>query len=399
MRIDDPAVDDVRKTFVRLGARAKASGPLEWVRYLDLGTHVVKLVNYSKGFTPHVEKQLSYVLRDDAKKFDVTLVIWQELDFETFAMDIWHKHKNLLLTRVKRLALKDKDLQIDGDKHLQLFDNKYSKWHPIVDVNPWGKVVSAHDVENKTYYYSVADLRPEEFIKHGHIFVQTFNKILKTTTTALAHGAAVALNGKGVLLCARGQRGKSTLAVKAMMDGFDYISDDYLVLEKKEDGLYAYPIYSIITLAPKMYGDLYDAFNGKFVSNNARKDKYVFNIDNYHNRFKSSCKINMCMIPQITQNDEPMVLECNIIGKGRAVTQLIHSTINQMGDQHDIQTVRKFLQFVQDKPFYQINLCRDIIKNNSCLKKFLYDGVCGEQTPKTFILRSNAAEHDVFGFT
>jgi hypothetical protein len=399
MRIDDPAVDDVRETFRRLEARANVSGPLEWVRYLDLGTHVVRLVNYSKGFTPHVEKQLSYVLREDAEEFDVTLVIWQELDFDTLAMDIWHKHKIQLLTRVKRLALKNKNLQIDGDKQLQVFDNKYSKWHPIVDVNPWGKVVSAHDAENKTYYYAVADLRPEEFIKHGHIFVQTFNKILKTTTTALAHGAAISLNGKGVLLCARGQRGKSTLAVKAMMDGFGYVSDDYLVLEKKNDDLLARPIYSIITLAPKMYGDLYDTFLGKFVSNNARKDKYVFNIDNYHFRFKSSCKIDMCMIPQITQNDEAVVLECNNVSKGRAITQLIHSTINQMGDQHDITFVRKLLHFVQYMPFYQINLCRDVMKNNSCLRKFLNDGVCDKQTTKTFTLRSNAAAHDAFGFT
>ena len=70
----------------------------------------------------------------------------------------------------------------------------------------------------------------------------------------------------------------STLSVLSMMRGFDYVSDDYLILHQDEKGqLLSSPIYSIITLSPVMYNRLYDLMKeSQFVSNNARKDKYVF---------------------------------------------------------------------------------------------------------------------------
>ena len=106
------------------------------------------------------------------------------------------------------------------------------------------------------------------------------------------HGAVIGLNGDGICFCARGQRGKSTLSVLSMMKGFEYVSDDYLILHKKDNQLLSSPIYSIITLSPVMYNRLYDYLKGsQFVSNNARKDKYVFNISNFHNTFKQNYPI------------------------------------------------------------------------------------------------------------
>jgi hypothetical protein len=207
----------------------------------------------------------------------------------------------------------------------------------------------------------------------------------------LVHGAAVGLDGKGILLCARGQRGKSTLAVRAVMDGFDYVSDDYLVLGKDDSGLYAWPIYSIITLSPMMYGDLYATLDAKFVSNNARKDKYVFNIARYHDRFAPRYPIQLCMFTQIVADSEPSVVTCTQASRGRAVVQLVHSTINQMGDRHDIGSIRKLMRFVENFPFYQINLCRDIEKNLRLLRDFLRTGECGRQTAHRGMLCSRSA--------
>jgi hypothetical protein len=400
VRVDNPGRERLSAYFAALDKRAAASGEPVFVRGLDLGTHVARLINYSREFTPHVEKQLTYVLRDSVCNYDVSLVIWQELDFDSLAPALEPDCAppfNPLLGRVQRLAVGRATPPPEPDRHLQVFDSACSRWHPLINVDPWAKIVSAHNPATNTYYYAVADLYPEEFIKQGHIFVQTFNKILKSPTTALVHGAAVALNGKGALFCARGQRGKSTLTVRAMLDGFDYVSDDYLVLGREADGLYAWPLYSIITLSPMMYGDLYNTLRAKFVSNNARKDKYVFNIAEYHDRFVGRCRMDLCMIPQIVSDPEPSVVECGQAGKGRAITQLVHSTIAQMGDQHDTATIRKLVGFVKDLPFYQINLCRDIDKNLRCLKNFLTDGVCGRQANTAGMLRSVAVTQGIFG--
>ncbi|MDR1946374.1 MAG: hypothetical protein LBQ51_04320, partial [Desulfovibrio sp.] len=311
MRIDDPSREQLAAYFRGLDERAARFGGPEFVKYLDLGTHIVRLVNYSREFTPHVEKQLTYVLKDDAPRYDATLVIWRETDIASLSAgleDRCNPKRNPRL-RVQQLATGHiPDWELENLRHLIVFDERYSRHHPLINVDIWARIVSAHNPETSTYYYGVENLEPEEFIKQGHIFVQTFNKILKTPSTALVHGALVGLDGKGILFCARGQRGKSTLAVRAMLDGFDYVSDDYLVLGRDATGLYAWPIYSIITLSPMMYGDMYYALDAKFVSNNARKDKYVFNIAAYHHRFARRHPVALCMFTQIVPDSEPGIV-------------------------------------------------------------------------------------------
>ncbi|MDR2743755.1 MAG: hypothetical protein LBB66_00930 [Desulfovibrio sp.] len=399
MRIDNPPRGRLAAYFQRLDERAARSGGPERVNRLDLGTHAVRLVNHAAEFVPHVEKQLAYALKDEAPRHDATLVIWRERDIASLSRALDERcdpRKNPRL-RVQKLAAGNMpDWEIRNLQALQVFDERYSRHHPLVNIDMQNGILSAHNPESGTFYYAPENLEPEEFIKQGHIFVQTFNKLLKTPVSGLAHAALVGLNGKGALICARGQRGKSTLAVRALLDGFDYVSDDYLVLGREGDGLYAWPIYSVITLSPLMYGDLYHRLNAKFVSNNARKDKYVFNISGYHDRFVSRHPVSLCLFPQIVPDPEPSVAPCTPAGRGRAVTQLVHSTINQMGDAHDIATVRKLVNFVKDLPFYQISLCRDTDKNLRRLRTFLETGACDRQAGAGRDISSRAAPHAVF---
>ena len=226
--------------------------------------------------------------------------------------------------------------------------------------------------ETETYYYGVKNLEAEEFAKEGHAFVQILFKILKTQNTNLVHGACVGIDNKGVLFCARGQRGKSTLTVLSLLDGFEYVSDDYLTLEKEDENLYAYPIYSIITLSPKMYNEMYDRLDGtRFISNNARKDKYIINIENLHKQFRTKYPIKLCMFPEIVSDSEPSICECTQQEKGRAVTHIIHSTVLQMMDMFDSDMMKKLIGMLNNFKFYKINLCSDIYKNVEYLRKFL----------------------------
>ena len=207
----------------------------------------------------------------------------------------------------------------------KVFDDKFSRFKPIFQNKNTksAKTIEAIDKDNNTYYYALENLDSEELIKEGHLFVQSLNEILKTPFSNLVHGACVGIDNIGALFCARGQRGKSTLAVLSLLKGFEYVSDDYLTLEKKNNKLFASPIYSIITLSPKMYNKLYCYLDEcRFVSNNARKDKYVINISKYHNQFKKNYPIELCIFPEITNDDEPSIVLCE---KSRAIVQLIHS--------------------------------------------------------------------------
>ncbi len=366
MRIDNSTKEKLREYNDNLLNYIKSNNSLVKTLYLDLGVKIVRLLCYSEEFIPHIKKQLTYTLKESADIYDATIVLWQENQIK-----LLYKHLSSEFDPRTNLRLR---VEMLTTKQFVIVDKSYSTKKPIISIDFMQKIANSYDKETETYFYGVENLEPEEFIKQGHIFVQILNNILKTDNTNLVHGACVGLNNEGILFCARGQRGKSTLAVLAMMEGFEYVSDDYLTLERVGDNLYTYPIYSIITLSPRMYNELYDKLEGtRFVSNNARKDKYVINISNFHNRFKKKYPIKLCMFPEIVSDKEPSVKECSIQEKGRAIVHIIHSTINQMGDRHDIKTIQKLIGMIKDFKFYKIYLCNDIYKNVECLREFLQD--------------------------
>ena len=313
------------------------------ILYLNLGVKTVRLICYDERFIPHIKKQLTYVLRENSDNFDTTIVMWHENDVENL-----YKNQDLIVY--------DENAE---EKGLVRFDCLVN-------------TIYSYASNINTYFWGVNNFETEEFIKTGHIFVQIFSKILKTKTTNLVHGACIGLNNTGILLCARGQRGKSTLSVLSMLEGFEYVSDDYLTLEKIGDELFAYPIYSIITLSPRMYNELYDKLDGtRFISNSTRKDKYTLNIANFHNKFRTKYPVKLCMSLEFTQDNEPSVKECTQQEKGNAITQMVHSTITQMGDMFDSETIKKIIEMISNFKYYKIYLCKNIYKNVQCLKKFM----------------------------
>lgn len=369
MRIDNPTKEKLREYNDNLLKYIEKNNSLVKTLYLDLGVKTVRLFCYSEEFIPHIKKQLTYTLKESADKYDATIVLWQEKNIKQIYKYIAPElgPRNNLKLRIEMLIYKQNYYE-----DLWIFDKEYSCCKPVLSIEFWHNIVNSYDREKETYFYGVENLEPEEFIKEGHVFVQILNNILKTKNTNLVHGACIGLNNTGVLLCARGQRGKSTLAVLSMLEGFEYVSDDYLTLEKDGDKLFAHPVYSIITLSPRMYNELYDHLDGcRFISNNARKDKYVINISNYHNQFKKKYPVKLCMFPEIVSESEPSIKECSVQEKGRAITHLVHSTISQMNDCHDIKTVQKIIKMVKDFKFYKINLCNNIYKNTECMRKFL----------------------------
>ena len=339
MKLSNLSLEIRQKYFEILDICAKSSGgTYRWSKILDLGVKRIRLVSYSKEFEPHIYKQLEYVLTDDDGNYDETLVMWK---YDT-----------------------------EFSLGMQEFERTYDHKDSYIWFDKNNNLMYGYNEETNIYYYGVADLDPEEFIKQGHIFIQFLFDMLKTENTAVVHGALVGLEGNGVLFCAGGGMGKSTLSVCAMMDGFDYVSDDYLILEKTEEGLFARPIYSIITLSPRMYSELYYDLKSKFVSNNARKNKYVLNIAEYHKCFSKKYPVKLLMYPNISDCTTPSVEKCD---KGRCVVQLVQSTLQQMQNRHDTETVRKLTSFVRDFDSYQINLSNDIWANERCLKEFMKD--------------------------
>ena len=93
---------------------------VEWVKYADLGCKVVRIISYSKEFLPHLENQLTYVLRDNVDNYDDTLIIWSEENITAAINYIpyFNPAKNLKL-RINLLTSKNKECDIQViDKEL-----------------------------------------------------------------------------------------------------------------------------------------------------------------------------------------------------------------------------------------------------------------------------------------
>ena len=364
MRFDGVPAGVRNKACGVLMQRARKAGPQPVVKYLDCGTRMVRLVCHSAAFMRHVERQMTCALRDHADAYDATLVIWQERDVAEAALALTSALDRNFYNEQRLARLVGKSVR--PIEEFQVYDESLIHYWPLVILQPHDRTLSAHDPETNTYFYAVENLEPEEFIKLGHIFVQVLFRICNVPGSSLVHGAVIGLEDKGVLFCAFGYRGKSTLSVHALLDGFEYVSDDYLILgQKPGDALRAWPIYSIVALSPQAY----DAdFRGKFISNNARKDKYMFNIAAYHDQFRSAYPIRVCMFPNICDCKEPSIEPGY---RELAIDELAFSTLNNFGNPRDAMTVRKLSSFVQDMPFYRFNLSRNIANNTQCLREFL----------------------------
>ena len=368
MIIKNPTQEKIQELNCNLREYIDRTKNLVETLYLDLGCKVVRVLNYSKEFTPLIEKQLTYIIKRESSFYDETIVLWKESDINNLyrIIDPSLDPKTNFQARINMIYAHRKY------DDLWVFDEAYSPINPLISVDINNRIVNSYDAKSKTYFYGVENLEPEEFIKQGHIFVHMINKITKSDNSNLVHGACVGIDNKGVLFCARGQRGKSTLTVLSMFKGFEYVSDDYLTIANKDDKLVASPIYSIITLSPRMYNELYDELEGcRFVSNNARKDKYVINIAKFHNQFKKNYPIEFCMFPEIVSDKEPSIRECDKTEKGRAIVQLIQSTVFQMQDICNHDVIHKLFNMVKDFKFYKINLCNDIFKNTEFLRNFI----------------------------
>lgn len=366
MRFDGVPLSVRQQAYAVLQERARLCGPEPIIRFIDCGTRMVRLVCHSAAFLRHVERQMTCSLREEAPSYDATLVVWQERSVADAAFALT---RVLDAPRYRKERLARLTGTAPAPEPWQLGDDSLLRHWLLLDAQPGDRSLSAFDPENATYYYAVEDLEPEEIIKRGHIFVQLLFRICNVPGSSLVHGAVVGLQDAGVLLCAFGYRGKSTLSVHALLDGFDYVSDDYLILGRKEgDALRAWPIYSIIALAPRAYQAMYDSFRGKFLSNNARKDKYMFNIAAYHDQFRRAYPVKFAMFPNICDCGEPSI-EAGY--RELCIEELALSTLHNFGNHRDALTIGKIYDFVRDLPCYRFNLSRNISHNTRCLREFL----------------------------
>ncbi|MDR2030279.1 MAG: hypothetical protein LBP65_02335 [Puniceicoccales bacterium] len=307
--------------------------------YLNIAGVSMRVDCYVNELVDPIRQQLAYCCQDgDDGDHEILLNIWNEQLAPYVAIPEWACHSNHLRTIVE-----------------------YSEPH-------WAfQRLIAHDRERRIGYLLNPVRSAMEVFVRGHILVKSIYLALLEDNRSLFHAAAIGWKNRGALICGRGGRGKSTLAISGMIGGFQYVSDDYLILEKNANGLCAYPIYSIVTLAeemqaklPPLWGDyLYPNYNGK---------KDVIKISARHDFFAPRLPIVVGIFPEVRTGEKPAI---EAMHPGRAITQAVHSTIVQTQFQELPKQVRRLSSLLRSLPFYRFYVGECLEENVAVLRKFL----------------------------
>ena len=312
-------------------------------RYIRLGYKVAKIESYVPDLTAAIDMQLPYCLIEKVDSYDGTLRMWKD-DMKSYISDFAKNAESILYFP---------KYQPDTFIKLRLSEN----------------TLLAYNQETKIYYSSVDDFSIEAIRKLGHVLAKELYQLAKAPDQSLVHAASVGIDGTGVLISARGGGGKSTLAITSMLGGFQFVSEDYLVLNKTSEGTYSYPLYSTTNMYPHMLERMKTLKAEVMYNHPWRSDKLTLNLRAHHDSFVPKLKVNAVVFPKVCDIDKPFI---EPVDKGKAIVQLIHSTVLQLDwDGNKSSTIRTLMSLMSDLDFFQINLSKDLDANVELLKQFI----------------------------
>jgi len=222
------------------------------------------------------------------------------------------------------------------------------------------------DTVRKRFYYMQPKPKTIDCIVYGHTVAGLFSRWASASGMILLHAAAVGIDGKGVLIVGRSGSGKSTFSVSCLAAGLDFVSDDYVLLST-QGPVRAMPLYTNIAVNPDMHAQLppceklkepayADWWNGKLHFQLARE------------HFCQGLDIQAVVMPRITGAQQPTI---QVSPMGGAMTQMIHSSLEQLERYRDTQLIRQISARVGGLPVYEMSMSPDLAKNPAFLRSFI----------------------------
>ena len=220
------------------------------------------------------------------------------------------------------------------------------------------------DFSRNAYYHCRQPQDYTDFMIHGHSLVTLFGRWAIRNSCILLHSASVGVGGKGVIISARAGGGKSTLAISCLLGGFDFVSDDY-VLVNQEGPMKAMPLYRVIGINQDMAAILKPDMP-VLRTEPRRENKLYLDVSGYP--IKSEIPVNAIIYPHPCAIGEPEIVPAS---PGSVLPGIIDSTARNMQTFRDPEPYRIMSKRLLGLPVYEFRLTQDLFKNREKLKEFI----------------------------
>jgi hypothetical protein len=335
-------LNNMHKTFMSAISRSKY--PKE--TFISINGLKIKLCFMEEALYSSIIPSFEHLICDEAQDEAFIINIWDDRSTDIIFPDSpWSKD-------ISRAT--DKILMFNKDQVHMLY-------------NPASKVYSLIDADTKIAYYHVPDAYLIPYYERSSPFRMILHWSLEQNGMHLIHSAAVGIEGKGILLVGKGASGKSTTALASLINGLDYIGDDYIAVSRDSDPM-AFSIYNSV----EVNNDILDKIPGLggCVDNPERLDTekaLIFLNRNFNRNIIRQLTIKAIVMPVIT--GEP-VSHIYGISPIIAFAELASSTIFQMpgSGRAMLSGLKKVLD---DTPVYAMKLGNNFSEITNTLCKFI----------------------------
>jgi hypothetical protein len=184
----------------------------------------------------------------------------------------------------------------------------------------------------------------------------------------ILHAGCVSFDNKAVLIVGRSGKGKSSTSVQCLIDGLDYLSDDYILVDMNGEKPIAYSLFNTGKLKNN-HIERFSKIQGKYTQGILDKnDKpLLFLHPFFRNQLIKSAEIRAIIVPNITQEVKASYQSISDVESLRALapSTLIQLKINNLNQLNSLANLTRNL------PNYQLNLGSDFSNITAMVKELI----------------------------
>ena len=306
---------------------------------------------YSKKLFEKMSKAFTHIEKDTVSSPGLTICIWDSVSTNTHLASPWVNDSEYTYPREVNAKTINPDsflgIYLHGEETLNLYDEKNNTAYFWI-----------YDADCLPYRLSASPLR------------SILNWFLSKEGVHLMHGAVVSLNGKSILLTAKGGTGKSTTALSCFFSGMSYLGDDYVTV-KSGDVITAHSIFNSTKLFSQSFHDTFPTLKEK-IWNESGTDKenekvIVFLSELYPKQIIRTAPLHAIMIPVIKNVEETKIVPAS---KVQTMISMIPATLFQLSLTKS-NKMAELKSIVERTPCYFLELGYDINGVAETIKSFL----------------------------